>query len=74
VTETGTSVTFTGATDVDPAVIDVQSMTATRDGVDVSGLLSHAGAAQGLLLRPGANTVTLTGGGSVDLTAYGAVR
>jgi hypothetical protein len=74
VTETTTSVTFSGASDVNNVVIDVESMTATRNAIDVSGLLSHSGAAQGLIMLPGANTVTLTGGGSVDVVATGAVR
>jgi hypothetical protein len=71
---TGTSVTFSGASDVDPVTVDVATLTATRDGTDVSGLLSHAGSQQGLILTPGANTVTLTGGGSVDVAARGVFR
>ena len=50
-------------------VIDVRAGTAVKDGTtNVIGWLAHDGARQFMRLIPGDNTLTLTGGGSVDVT------
>lgn len=50
-------------------VIDVRLGTAVKGGTtNVIGLLSHDGARPFMRLQPGDNTLTLTGGGSVDIT------
>lgn len=70
----GSWVQWTGSTLTTAVVIDCLNWTATQGGADVSGYLTHAGAATPLLFLPGANAVTLTGGGTAALSVKGAWR
>jgi hypothetical protein len=56
-----------------PTVVDCDDFTAIRSSVSVIGTVNHAPAFESWLsLRPGTNSLTLTGGGSVDIAYRGA--
>jgi len=63
---TGDSVTWTGTVGGTPVVLDNETITATQGASNVSGALSHA-RTYPLTLKAGANTLVLTGGGSVSI-------
>lgn len=65
---TGDSVTWTGTVGGTPVVVDVETMTATQGGTDVSGALTWARTFP-MTLAAGTNNLSLTGGGSVS-TSY----
>lgn len=65
---TGDVLTWTGAVGGTPVVVNVEAMTATRGGTDVSGALSWTRTFP-MTFKAGANVLSLTGGGSVS-TSY----
>jgi hypothetical protein len=69
---TGDSVTWTGAVGGTPVVVTNETLTAMQGATNVSGALSHTRTFP-MTLQPGANTLVLTGGGSVSV-AYAPVH
>lgn len=70
-TTTGVSVTLTGS-GTTPVVVDVEAFTATQGGANVIGNVAHSGDNYFMVLAPGNNVFTLTGGASVAVAAKAA--
>lgn len=70
-TTTGVSVTLTGS-GTTPVVVDVEAFTAVQGGTNVIGNVAHSGDNYFMVLAPGNNVFTLTGGASVAVAAKAA--
>jgi phage-related protein len=70
-TTTGVSVTLTGS-GTTPVGVDVEAFTATQGGANVIGNVAHSGDNYFMVLAPGNNVFTLTGGASVAVAAKAA--
>jgi hypothetical protein len=70
-TTTGVSVTYNGPTTPSVTLYN-ESFTATQSGGNVVGYVYHEGDAFWMTMAPGSNSLTLTGGGSVVISAQEA--
>jgi hypothetical protein len=71
-TTTGDVLGWTGSPGGSDVVVDVSELTATRAGVDVSAAMSWQPRTFPMTLRPGPNTLVLTGGGAVSIAYWPA--
>lgn len=64
---TGVSVTFGGDTSTSEAVLNATDFTAVQDNQSVLAYVAHSGAVPWMLMAPGENVLSLTGGGQAQI-------
>jgi hypothetical protein len=64
---TGASVTFGGDTSTHEVVLNVTDFTAVQNNQSVLAYVAHSGAVPWMLMAPGENVLTLTGGGQAQI-------
>jgi hypothetical protein len=62
----------TGDKTTHDVVLDVDDWTATQNGSNVIGTVTHSGDYHWMTVDPGTNSFTLAGGGTVDVSATAA--
>lgn len=69
---TGASVTFGGDTSVNEVNLNVTDFTAVQNSQNVLAYVAHSGAVPWMLMVPGENTLSLTGGGYAQIRVRNA--